>query len=161
MTQRNKLNWKLRPFLAAPINSQAAAFLMLRAQQRWQSKSQEGLLHLSRSISFFRTASNIFCLPLLVGLHAWQQPYYITKVCPWDVWEGHRLPSTLTFFLQKIFARSTSLFYLYLHLKPSEKCFFFFFRRRVAWSWHNIQRSTVSCILFPWLRGKVSGARSL
>ena len=68
MTQRNKLNWKLRPFLA-PINSQAAAFLMLRAQQRWQSKSQEGLLDFSRSISFFRTASNIFCLPLLVGLH--------------------------------------------------------------------------------------------
>ena len=68
MTQRNKLNWKLRPFLA-PINSQAAAFLMLRAQQRWQSKSQEGLLDFSRSISFFRKASNIFCLPLLVGLH--------------------------------------------------------------------------------------------
>ena len=42
---------------------------MLRAQQRWQSSSQEGLLDFSRSISFFRTISNIFCLPLLVGLH--------------------------------------------------------------------------------------------
>ena len=35
----------------APINSQAVAFLMLRAQQRLQSKSQEGLLDFSRSIS--------------------------------------------------------------------------------------------------------------
>ena len=98
----------------------------MRAQQRWQSKSQEGLFDFSRSISFFRTASNISCLPLLVGLHAWQHPYYITKICHWDVLDGHRLPSTLTFFLQKIFARSTSLFLPLFTFETTWEVFFFY-----------------------------------
>ena len=129
MTQRNKLNLKLRPFLA-PINSQAVTFLMLGARLRWQSKNQEGLLGFSRSINFFCTATKIKLAS--ISRAAWQQRYNITKVSPWrkDVLKGH----------------APFYFYLYLHLKPREKCFFF--RRWVAWSWHNIQRSTVSCIKF-------------
>ena len=129
MTQRNKLNLKLRPFLA-PINSQAVAFLMLGARLRWQSKKQEGLLGFSRSINFFCTATKIKLAS--ISRAAWQQRCNITKVSPWrkDALKGH----------------APFYFYLYLHLKPREKCFFF--RRWVAWSWHNIQRSTVSCIKF-------------
>ena len=73
---------------------------MLGAQQRWQSKSQEGLLDFSRSISFFRTASNI--LLAFIGRAAWQQRHYITKVGPWDVLKGHWLTSALIFFAKDI-----------------------------------------------------------
>ena len=48
----------------------------------------------------------------------------------------------------------TVSFYLYLYLKPLEKCFLL--RRWVTWSWHNIQRWKGSCILFPWLRTKLA-----
>ena len=59
--QRNKLNWKLRPFLV-PISSQAAASLIFRARLRWQSESQERLLDFSRSISFFLSNKDSTCL---------------------------------------------------------------------------------------------------
>ena len=70
MTQRNKLNWKLHPFLA-PTNSQAVALLMLGAWLWWQQKNQEGLLDFSRSISFFRTITEI----QLASICRWQQRY--------------------------------------------------------------------------------------
>ena len=53
------------------------------------------------------------------------------------------LPSTLIFSAKDV---CTVSFYLYLYLKPREKCFFF--RRRVTWSWHNIQRSNGCCSCF-------------
>ena len=61
-----------------------------------------------------------YILLAFISRAAWQHRYYITKVYPWDVFEGHRLPSTLTFFLQKIFARLTSLFlplYIWNHVR--------------------------------------------
>ena len=61
-------------------NSQAAAFLTLRARLGWQWKSQEGALDLSRSISFFGQPQR-FHLPLLLKSRAgWQHRYHITKV---------------------------------------------------------------------------------
>ena len=124
---------------------------MLQARP-WQSKSKERFLDFSRSISFFFTATKI--LLTFVSWAGWQHRFYITKVGNGrkDGLEGYAPFCFIIFFLQKIFAQSTSLFYLYLHLKPIEKCFFF--RQWVAWSWHNIQISSVSCILFPWLRVK-------
>ena len=145
----------------APINSQEAAFLMLWARLRWQSASQEGLLDFSRSISFFGRPQRFYLPLLLISRAGWRHWYYITKVGHWrkDGLEGHA-PFCFPFFLQKIFVRLISLFYLvYLHLKPREK--YFFSIQWIAWSWYNIiQRSNVSCILFPWLRGDVWGTRS-
>ena len=85
-----KLNWKLRLFLA-PINSQSAASLMLRARLRWQSKSQERLLdhEFSRSISFLFSHKDS-SQRLMWALMMYR--YYITKVRHWkDVLEGHTL----------------------------------------------------------------------
>ena len=64
-----------------------------------------------------------------------------------DVLEGHTL-FCFNFFLQKIFAKLMSLFFSYLHLKPCEKCFLDGGSRDC--SWHNIQRSNVSCISVAW-----------
>ena len=84
-----KLNWKLRLFWA-PINSQSAASLMLRARLRWQSKSQERLLdhEFSRSISFLFSKDSSQRLMWALMMYR----YYITKVRHWkDVLEGHTL----------------------------------------------------------------------
>ena len=107
MTKRNKLNRKLRPLLA-PINSQVAAFLLLRARLRWQSKSQERLLDFSWSISFFYLA-------LLVGLLAAPILHHESRTMKKRCFRRSR-SLLLYFFLQKIFARLKSLFPPYLHL---------------------------------------------
>ena len=60
MTQRNKLNWKLRPFFGANQFTSSRFFNV--AGSTTMTIKKPG----TRSIS---TASNIFCLPLLVGLH--------------------------------------------------------------------------------------------
>ena len=88
---------------------------MLRAQQRWQSKSQEGVLDFSRSISFF-SHSIKYILLAFVSRAAWQHRYYITKVCPWDVLEGHRLASILTFFSAKDISTINFTFLTFIHI---------------------------------------------
>ena len=159
MIQRNKLNWKLHPFLAPKMHKQLIflVFLMLRSRLRWQSKSQEGLLDFSRSIWFFCTATKIVLV--FISRAAWQHQYYITKVGHWrkDVWEGHAL-FCFNFFLQKIFVRLTLLLLPSFAFETVRERFFF--RRWVAWPWHDIQRSNVSCILFLWQCGDVSGMGS-
>ena len=144
----------MRLFLA-PINSQSAASLMLRVRLRWQSKSQERLLdhEFSRSISFLfshKDSSQRLMWALMMYRH------YITKVRHRkDVLEGHTLFCLILFyfiFLQKMFARLTSLFLSYLHLKPYEKCFFF--RRWVAWlfliKYSKIERVLYFAFLAAW-----------
>ena len=126
-----------------------------------QQVRKDSLISHCRLVFFGRPQR--FYLPLLlISWAGWRYWYYISKVGHWrkDGLEGHA-PFCFTFFLQKIFARLNSLFLnlVYLHLKPREK--YFFSIQWVAWSWYNIiQTSNVSCILFPWLRGEVSGTRS-
>ena len=70
-------------------------------------------------------------------------------------WFGRSRSLLLYFFSAKDICtiNFTFLNLVYLHLKPREKNFFSI--HWVAWSWYNIiQRSNVSCILFPWLRGQ-------
>ena len=71
MTQRNKLNWKVRPFWRQSICKRSRCF---NIDIRWQSKSHEGSL----SISLFRTATKI--LLAFISRAAWQHRYYSTKV---------------------------------------------------------------------------------
>ena len=148
---------KMHPFLA-PNNLRAAAFLMLRARLRWQSKSQERLISHGRLA--FCTATKILYLLAFISWAASStdnvsRKSAIEEKMFWKV----MLSSALIFFQQKIFARLTSLFYLYLHLKQHEKCFFL--RRWGMWLIVTyIQRSNISGIFFPWLRGEVSGTRS-
>ena len=99
MTQRNRFNWKVHPFLA-PICKHSCCF---NVDIRWQSKSHEGSL----SISLFRTATKI--LLAFISRAAWQHRYYSTKVGHnWrkDVLEGHA-PFYFNFFMQKMFAPLT------------------------------------------------------
>ena len=86
----------------APISSQEAAFLMLWARLRWQSKSQERLLEFSRSISFFGRSQRFYLPLLLISRAGCQHRYYITKVGPWrkDGLEGHA-PFCFTLFSAK------------------------------------------------------------
>ena len=109
-----EINWTERcTFFGAGQFAKAATFLMLLPRLRWQSKSHEGFLAFSLSISFFRTATKI--LPTFISRAAWRYRYYIGKSTIeekmfWKV----RLPSALIF-LQKMFARLRSqVFYLYL-----------------------------------------------
>ena len=87
---KKEIKLKIASFLA-PINSQSAASLMLRARLRWQSKSQERLLdhEFSRSISFLFSHKDS-SQRLMWALMMYR--YYITKVRHWkDVLEGHTL----------------------------------------------------------------------
>ena len=61
MTQRNKLNWKWRPFLA-PINSIAAAFLNVAGSTTMTIVVEERLLDFLRSISFMHSHKDFTCL---------------------------------------------------------------------------------------------------
>ena len=79
MTQRNKSNWQVRPFFGAKQFAKAAAFLLLGTRPRWQSKSHEGLLDFSLSISLFRTATKI--LHAFTTWAAWQHWHYFAKGC--------------------------------------------------------------------------------
>ena len=78
---------------------------MLRARLWSQSKSQERLPDFSRSINFLHSHKDS---TFLYKSGCWQHRYYITKVTHWrkDVLEGHDIKV-------KIFARLTSLFYLF------------------------------------------------
>ena len=145
MTQRNKLNWKERPFLA-PINFQTQPLFNLDI--RWQSKSHEGSLSTSR----FRTAAKT--LLAFISRAAWHaapmlqhESRPLTKRMFWKV----TLPSPSIFSTKDVCPISfTVSFCLYLYLQPREKCFFF--KRWVTWPWHNIQRWNGSCILLAaWL----------
>ena len=90
---------------------------------------EKGILdQFSRSISFFAQTQRFF-LPLLVGLHGSTDTTSresaidcIEEKMFWKV----TISSALIFFLQKIIARLTSLFffYLYLLLKPRENFLF-------------------------------------
>ena len=145
----------------APSNSQAAASLMLRALLWWQSKARKDSL-ISHGRLAFCTATKIL-LAFISRAAGSTDQYYMTKVGHWrkDVSEGHTL-FCFNFFLQKIFARLTSLFFLPLFAFETGWEVFLFqtVGRVINCSWHNIQRSNVSCILFSWLRGEVSGKRS-
>ena len=99
---------KMRPFLA-PNNLRAAAFLMLRARLRWQSKSQERLISHGRLA--FCTATKILYLLAFISWAASSidnvsRKSAIEEKMFWKV----MLSSALIFFQQKIFARLTSLF---------------------------------------------------
>ena len=95
MTQRNKLNWKVRPFLA-PISLLKHPLFCYGPDIRWQSKSHDGSL----SVSLLRTATKILVLPLLVGLNG--------------------STDTTSRKSAKIFCKVILPFY-----KPREKCYFF------------------------------------
>ena len=91
-----------------------------------------------------------FFLPLLVGLHestdTTARKSVIEEMMFWKVTH----PSTLIFSVKDLCTINfTVSYYLYLYLQPRVK--WFFFRRRVTWSWHYIQRWKGSCILFPYL----------
>ena len=144
MTQRNKLNWKVRPFFGANQSANAAAVLILLTYNDNQKATKAHC-----RLAFSAQPQRLF-LPLLVGLHGStdttaRKSAIIEEKMFWKV----TLPSTLIFFA-KMFAWLTLqfLFYLYFYLQPREKCFFF--KRWVTWSWHNIQRCNASCrcILF-------------
>jgi len=99
---------------------------------------EKGILdQFSRSISVFCTDTKI--LLAFISRVAWQHRYYIKKVGHWrkDLLEGHD-QFRFNFFSVKdnCTINFTLFFYLYLLLKPREKCFCF--KRRVTWSWHNI-----------------------
>ena len=142
MTQRNKLNWKVRPFWRQSICKRSRCF---NIDIRWRSKSHEGSL----SISLFRTATKI--LLAFISRAAWQHRYYSTKVGHnWrkDVLEGHA-PFYFNFFCKNVCTINyTVYFYVYLYLQPSARCFFF--KRWLTWSWLNIQgwNDSCTCILF-------------
>ena len=110
MTQRNKLNWKVRPFWRQSICKRSRCF---NVDIRWQSKSHEGSL----SISLFRTATKI--LLAFISRAAWQHRYYSTKVGHnWrkSVLEGHA-PFYFNFFCKNVCTINfTVSFYLYLYL---------------------------------------------
>ena len=65
------------------------------------------------------------------------------KSLPLRCFEGSPGPLYFNFFSAKDICTINFNFFTFINI-----CFFYF-RRRVAWSWHNIQRSTVSCISFP------------
>ena len=136
----------------APSNSQAAASLMLRALLLWQSKARKDSLISDGRLAFCTTTKIILAF---ISRAAGKHRYYMTKVGHWrnDLWEGH------TLFCKRYLHDERHFFYLYFFFKPCEKCSFSDVGSRNC-SWHNIQRSTVTCILFSWLRGEVSGTRS-
>ena len=145
MTQRNKLNWKVRHFLA-PIKLQTQPlFWCCRLDIRWQSKSLEGSL----LIRLFRTATKILLAFQLVGLHGSTDTTLRKSAIEEKMfWKVIKLPSALIFSARDVCTINLTVsFYLYLYLKLREKCFFF--RRWVTWSWYNIQRWNGSCIKFP------------
>ena len=103
MTQRNKSNWQVRPFFGAKQFAKAAAFLLLGARLRWQSKSHEGLLVSHCRLAFFAQPQR-FYLPLPLGLHGsidtTSRKAAIKEKMFWKV----TLPSALSFLL-KMFAQ--------------------------------------------------------
>ena len=121
---------------------------MFRARHTLTFKNQRRLI----VNSLFRTDTKI--LLAFISRAAWQHRYYITKVGHWrrGVLEGHapfQVPYTIIFFSAKGICtiNLTVSFYLYLYLKPCEKCFFF--RRSVTSSWQIFrdEKDLVVCFL--------------
>ena len=101
MTQRNKLNWKVRPFLA-PINLQTQPLFL--CQLKYDNNQNATKAHCR--LAFFHTATKI--LLTFISRAAWQHRYYSTKVGHGRNGRSRSLP--LYFFLQKMFARLTLQF---------------------------------------------------
>ena len=153
---------KIAPFFGANQFT-SSRFFNVAARIRWQSKNQERPLGFSRSISFFAQPQRCY-LPLLVCLLA-----ATIKAGKWrkDVLEDHAPFCFNFFFLQKIFARLKSLFFTRICICNRVRIVvvvvvvFFFLRRWVTWLIPTFRdRTWLVLLLFPWLRGEVSGKRS-
>ena len=113
--QRNKLNWKVRPFFGTNQFANAAAVLMLTYDDNQKAKKAHCRLAFSapwiieRLPVFLLSMSaqpQWFFLSLLVGLHGslgWQHRYYSTKCGHWrkDVLEGHAPFFLINFFCER------------------------------------------------------------
>ena len=139
---------KSAPFFGANQFANTATVLMLQARHTITIAATKA--HCSIS-----TAPKI--LLAFISRAAWQhdttwRKSSIEEQMFWKV----TIPYTLIFSAKDVCTINVTVsFYLYLYLKPREKCFIF--RRWDTWSWHNIQRWNGSCILFPWLRGSNPG----
>ena len=147
MTQRNKLNWKERLFLA-PINFQTQP--LFNVDIRWQSKSHEGSLSTSR---FCTAAKTLLAFISRAAWHAAPMLQHesrpLTKRMFWKV----TLPSPSIFSTKDVCPISfTVSFCLYLYLQPREKCFFF--KRWVTWLDIIFRDETdlVICFLSCWVK---------
>ena len=120
---------KIAPFFGAPIKQPLFYCHKL-------DYDDKGLLYFSRSISFFCTATKI--LLAFISRAAWlrheSRPYMWRK----DVLEGHQ-PFRTNFVSTKDTWTINFAFLPLLVLPAFETAWevWFFFRRRVAWSWHD------------------------
>ena len=132
----------------APSNSQAAASLMLRALLLWQSKARKDYL-ISHCRLAFCTATKIV-LAFVSRAAGSTATTWRKSAIEETMFRKVLLSSALIFFCKRYLhdQRHFFFFYLYLHLKPCEKCSFSDGGSR-NFSWHNIQRSNslVFCFL--------------
>ena len=117
MIQRNKLNWKERPFFANWRQSICKGSCCFNVADLTYDDNQK--------------TTKAHCRPAFSA-----QPKRFFVYWRKDVFEGHALPSTLFFSEKDVCTINLTVScYVYLYSKPCEKCFFM--RLWVTWSWHN------------------------
>ena len=139
----------------APSNSQAAASLMLRALLWCQSKARKDSL-ISHGRLAFCTATKIL-LAFISRAAGSTDATWRKSAIEEKMFRKVILSSALIFFFAKdICTIKVTFICIWNRVRSvsfsdggSRNC-----------SWHNIQRSSVSCILFSWLRGEFSVTRS-